>query len=38
MRHAQRYKNRMYAQVDKYQDEFEQKIYDSSYIIWVPYI
>lgn len=37
-RYAQRYKNRMYSLVDKYKDGTEEKIYDSSYIVWVPYI
>ena len=28
----------MYAFVDKFEDNNEKKIYDSSYIVWVPYI
>jgi len=53
MKHATKYKAKMYHQVDKFVEEVEEvvdaeqnikktviqeKIYDSSYIIWVPYI
>lgn len=50
MKHATKYRERMYRQVDRFIDETEEeidgvivkrpeeKIYDSSYIIWVPYI
>lgn len=53
MKHASKYKAKMYHQVDKFVEEVEEivdeeqnikkmviqeKIYDSSYIIWVPYI
>jgi aspartokinase len=53
MKHATKYKAKMYHQVDRFVEEVEvivdpeqntkktviqEKIYDSSYIIWVPYI
>jgi lantibiotic modifying enzyme len=50
MKHASKYKAKMYHQVDKFVEEvvdaeqnikktvIQEKIYDSSYIIWVPYI
>ena len=28
----------MYGYVDKFQDDQEQIIYDSSYIVWVPFL
>jgi hypothetical protein len=34
MKHTERYRNKMLHLVDK----FEGKIYDSSYIVWVPVI
>ena len=34
MKHTERYRNKMLHLVDK----FEEKIYDSSYIVWVPVI
>lgn len=41
--HAKKYKVRMYNIVDKFQEKegnkiIDEKIYDSSYIEWVPYI
>jgi hypothetical protein len=50
MKHTSKYRRRMYSLVDKFLEEIEEeiegevkfrteeKIYDSSYIIWVPYI
>ena len=34
MRHTERYRDKMLHRVDR----FEDKIYDSSYIVWVPVI